>query len=161
MPNRFATESGFGYHARMADTFTKAKRSEVMATIHSRGNAATEGALLSIFRRNRIIGWRRQFPLEGRPDFVFPQAKIVVFVDGCFWHACPRHFRMPRSNRSYWNSKIARNRRRDKKVTRVLRLEGWTVLRIWQHQLADEGRVIGRIRTAISRKIGIEFARRV
>jgi G:T-mismatch repair DNA endonuclease (very short patch repair protein) len=66
----------------MADMFTKKKRSAIMASIHSRGSAATEGALLFLFRRNRIIGWRRHLALEGQPDFAFPQAKVVIFVDG-------------------------------------------------------------------------------
>ncbi len=119
----------------MADVFTPTKRSEVMSRIRSRGNKETELALLSILRLNRITGWRRHAPLLGKPDFTFPKVRLVIFVDGCFWHGCPRCYRRPRSSTSYWDSKLSRNRQRDRQVTRTLRREGWKVIRIWQHQL--------------------------
>jgi len=75
----------------------------------------------------------------GNPDFVFAQAKIAVFVDGCFWHGCPNHCRMPKTNREYWENKIEKNKRRDRKVTRVLRSEDWNVIRIWEHELDEVG----------------------
>ncbi|MGO9528791.1 MAG: very short patch repair endonuclease [Verrucomicrobiia bacterium] len=133
----------------MADVFTRRKRSAVMAAIPSRGNKETECSLLAIFRKYRIVGWRRHLPLPGQPDFAFPKSKVIVFVDGCFWHGCPRHFRLPRSNISYWRSKISRNKRRDSRTTRALRRNGWKVLRVWQHQLADEEKLVQRILTAL------------
>jgi DNA mismatch endonuclease (patch repair protein) len=86
----------------VADIFTKSKRSQVMAAIRSRGNKGTELTLVAILRAAHVTGWRRHQPLPGRPDFVFRRARLAVFVDGCFWHGCPKHGRKPASNRGYW-----------------------------------------------------------
>lgn len=80
----------------MTDIFTKAKRSEVMSRIRGRGNKETEIALLLLLRKHRITGWRRHPALFGRPDFAFAGHKLAVFVDGCFWHNCPKHFNVPK-----------------------------------------------------------------
>lgn len=74
-----------------------------------------------------------------RPDLVFPRAKVAVFVDGCFWHGCPRHGTMPRQNQEFWSEKIARNKARDARVTRALRRQGWQVVRIWEHETVETG----------------------
>ena len=116
----------------MADIFTKAKRSEVMSRIRSCGNRGTELRLIALMRAYGITGWRRNARLFGKPDFVFRAAKLAVFVDGCFWHACPRHATMPRSNRAFWKAKLTRNAARDREVTRALRRAGWRVLRVWE-----------------------------
>ena len=115
-----------------------------MSRIHRRGNKDTELVLAHLFRANRITGWRRQQPIFGKPDFVFPKQRIAVFVDGCFWHGCPRHGTQPKQNRKFWETKIARNKARDRKVTRVLRKKGWQVLRIWEHELTKPERVLAR-----------------
>lgn len=120
----------------MADVFTKAKRSEVMSRIRSSGNKETELAMIKLFRKHKITGWRRNYPLFGKPDFTFPQQKVVVFVDGCFWHGCPKHSNMPRNNRAFWKRKLDSNKARDRKVNRMLRQKGWKVIRIWEHDLA-------------------------
>ena len=86
----------------MADVFTKAKRSEVMSRIRGRGNKDTELALAKVMRTGGITGWRRNQKVFGKPDFVFRKARMAVFVDGCFWHACPKHSNMPASNRAFW-----------------------------------------------------------
>ena len=119
----------------MADIFSKAKRSEVMAAIRSTGNRTTEEALASAFRRLGVKGWRRHVDLPGKPDFVFREQRLAVFVDGCFWHNCPKHGHVPRSNISYWREKLARNKARDAKVNRELAGRGWRVLRIWEHSV--------------------------
>jgi DNA mismatch endonuclease (patch repair protein) len=67
-------------------------------------------------------------------DLVFPRARVAVFVDGCFWHGCPEHFKGPRTNRPYWSAKIAGNRTRDEIVDATLKGAGWQVLRFWEHQ---------------------------
>ncbi|MGD0091247.1 MAG: very short patch repair endonuclease [Planctomycetota bacterium] len=136
----------------MADMFSKHKRSVVMAAIRSFGNDETEGRLLKILWKHRIVGWRRHLPLPGRPDFAFPESKVAVFVDGCFWHGCPKHFRLPKSNKPYWKAKVTRNSARDRIVTRELRSRGWTVLRIWQHELAQQDRLLRRIISALTRR---------
>lgn len=135
-----------------------------MSRIRSRGNADTELALVRVFRAHDITGWRRHYQirvgssrgneaqtskggrkdgfrassrrlLQVRPDFVFRELRLAVFVDGCFWHACPRHCRMPAGNRAFWRAKLSRNQARDRLVTRTLRKAGWRVLRIWEHDL--------------------------
>jgi len=120
----------------MPDIFTKENRSELMSRIRSKGNKNTEVKLAALFRKNRITGWRRNYKLFGKPDFVFRKERVAVFVDGCFWHGCPVHGRIPKSNKKFWREKISRNQKRDRKVLRTLRGLGWSVLRVWEHALA-------------------------
>ena len=131
----------------MPDIFTQARRSEVMSHIRGRGNKDTELALVRVFRQHRITGWRRHQAVFGKPDFVFPKLRLAVFVDGCFWHGCPKHGTKPRNNAAFWRRKFARNKARDRLVTRTLRKNGWRVLRIWEHELArkHEARLLRRI----------------
>ncbi len=123
----------------MSDFLTKPQRSALMSSIKGKGNKDTELALITLFRRHRITGWRRNQKVFGKPDFTFREKRLAVFVDGCFWHGCPRCYRRPESNRKFWDAKIARNRERDREVSRELRRLGWRVLRIWEHDLAKRG----------------------
>ncbi|HAO77598.1 MAG TPA: very short patch repair endonuclease [Verrucomicrobia subdivision 3 bacterium] len=136
----------------MADVFSKSKRSEVMSRIRSRGNQATELALAKLFRRHKITGWRRNQKVFGKPDFIFPKHKLAVFVDGCFWHGCPKHGTQPKGNAAFWRKKISRNQTRDKLVNRALRRAGWRVIRIWEHELTRKNQ------TRLLRRIGKETA---
>ena len=120
-----------------------------MAAIRSKGNKATELKLASILRAHGLKGWRRHCPLPGKPDFIFPKQRLAVFVDGCFWHGCRWHCRMPRDNRRYWREKISRNAARDRATTRLLRQTGWRVLRFWEHALANPENVVSRIASAL------------
>jgi DNA mismatch endonuclease (patch repair protein) len=120
----------------MSDVFTKKKRSAVMSLIKGTGNKNTELRLIQIFRATGITGWRRGSKMPGKPDFVFPKLKTAVFVDGCFWHGCPRHGTKPKNRAAFWLAKLAGNKARDRNVNRVLRAKGWTVIRIWEHELA-------------------------
>jgi DNA mismatch endonuclease (patch repair protein) len=135
----------------MPDVFTKAKRSQVMSHIRSTGNRDTELRLIAVFRANGITGWRRHRPVFGKPDFVFHKRKLAVLVDGCFWHGCPRHGTKPKQNAKFWREKIARNRARDRLVTRTLRACGWRTLRVWEHELPhkNEKRLLARLRRAL------------
>jgi DNA mismatch endonuclease (patch repair protein) len=117
------------------DVFTKEKRSEVMSRIRGKGNMATELEMVKLFRAHGITGWRRHYPITGKPDFAFPKQKLAVFVDGCFWHGCPKHATQPKGNKRFWSDKLAANKARDRKVNRELRAKGWSVLRIWEHDL--------------------------
>jgi DNA mismatch endonuclease, patch repair protein len=119
----------------VADWLTREQRSRNMASIRSKGNATTERVFLSILRQAGISGWRRHLNLPGKPDFVFRSARLAVFLDGCFWHGCPRCYRLPQDNRAYWKKKVAGNRRRDRRRSRELRSAGWRVVRIWEHLL--------------------------
>lgn len=125
----------------MPDVFTKAKRSEVMSGIRGKGNKDTEVALAKLFRANGITGWRRHYPIAGRPDFAFPKLKLAVFVDGCFWHGCLKHGVQPKGNKQFWLTKLEANKTRDLKVNRLLRASGWRVLRIWEHDLTKSRQV--------------------
>ena len=131
----------------MPDVFTKAKRSEVMSRIRGRGNKDTELALVRLLRRHHVTGWRRHQSVFGKPDFLFRKPRVVVFVDGCFWHGCPTHGSVPATNRAFWIKKITSNRVRDRRVNRELRRLGWRVLRLWEHELSgDSSPAIDRIR---------------
>ena len=119
---------------------SRAKRSDIMRAVRSRGNKDTELALMRAFRQHHITGWRRHQAVFGKPDFVFPKLRLAVFVDGCFWHGCPRHGTKPRNNAAFWRKKFARNKARDRLVTRTLRQSGWRVLRIWNTNWRGKGR---------------------
>jgi DNA mismatch endonuclease (patch repair protein) len=136
----------------MPDVFTTLKRSDVMSKIRGRGNRDTELALVRLLRFQRITGWRRHPAVFGKPDFVFRKERLAVFVDGCFWHCCPKHSNLPQNNRLFWTKKLGANRRRDRLVTRELRARGWRVLRIWEHELTirNEQRLVKRIRRALA-----------
>src|SRR5437879_5308520 len=120
-----------------------------MAAIRSRGNKATELKLVAMLRAARITGWRRHQPLPGRPDFVFRRARLVLFIDGCFWHGCRWHCRMPEDNRNYWTRKISKNITRDRASTKALRAAGWRVLRLWGHALSNPDAVLNRINSQL------------
>ena len=88
--------------------------------------------------------------IRGSPDFANKRRKIAVFVDGCFWHKCPKCYRPPKSNRKFWNAKIERNTERDKLANRQMRKDGWTVLRFWEHQVTrNQNHVIRKINRVV------------
>lgn len=118
----------------MTDTVSSAERSKIMSRIKGHGNKSTELRLIEVFKEYGIKGWRRGYPLYGRPDFVFPKERLAVFVDGCFWHGCEEHCRLPLTNQDYWKDKINKNIERDKKVTQVLKKKNWKIIRIWEHE---------------------------
>lgn len=136
----------------MADIYSAAKRSDVMGRVRSSSNASTELRLIEVMKQHGITGWRRHQALVGKPDFTFRRERVVVFVDGCFWHGCPKCYRAPTSNETYWSAKVARNRARDKRVTDELRREGWRVLRLWEHDLRTRPAAVAkRVRRALGR----------
>ena len=101
------------------------------------------------------LRYRKQYPIEGRPDFAFPKAKVAVFCDSHFWHGYRWEEQAKfefRKNRQFWVKKIERNIQRDLEVTELLRQQGWIVLRFWEHQiLKDADDCSGKIRSTISR----------
>jgi DNA mismatch endonuclease, patch repair protein len=119
----------------MADWLSREQRSRNMTSIRSKGNATTELAFLGLLQNAKISGWRRHLNLPGKPDFVFRSRRLAVFIDGCFWHGCPKCYRLPEDNRPYWKAKVLSNRRRDRRRTRELRSLNWRVLRVWEHSL--------------------------
>jgi DNA mismatch endonuclease (patch repair protein) len=104
-----------------------------------------------------------RYRLQSRPvadvpctaDIVLRSVRICVFIDGCFWHGCPRHFRAPSSNKSWWKEKIADNRMRDRRQSRRLRRSGWTVIRFWEHQIMNNAEACAnRVFSAVRQRIG-------
>ncbi|WP_367850285.1 very short patch repair endonuclease [Rhodoferax sp. WC2427] len=120
-----------------------------MSKIRSRGNVATEQVVAKLFRQHGITGWRRHQKLKGTPDFTFYKEKTVVFVDGCYWHGCPRCSRVPKSNVEFWINKFESNKRRDRRVNRELRASGWHVIRVWQCRLKSQAGFLSRLRRTL------------
>jgi|ERR1700683_70831 len=127
------------------------QRTRNMRAIRSSGNTSTEKRLCALLRTHRIRGWRSQpRDILGKPDFLIKEKRLVVFVDGCFFHGCPRCGHIPRTNRSYWAAKISRNRLRDNVTSKALRALGYRVVRIWECRLRESpDRCLGRILRAI------------
>lgn len=123
------------------DKISPQKRAWTMAQVRSSGNKSTEQKMVAVFKENKIKGWRRKYPLFGKPDFVFPKERLAVFVDGCFWHGHPKLCRMPKANKEYWVEKIKGNKKRDKKVNKELKHKHWKVIRIWEHEIKFENTI--------------------
>ena len=128
------------------------RRQQVLAVRSSRREEAQTGNRESrIANRTPIRTSLRRLP-RVRPDFVFRNLRLAVFVDGCFWHACPIHATKPRNNAAFWRKKLSANRARDRKVNRTLRATGWGVLRVWEHELARkrEAQLVAKLRKALA-----------
>lgn len=132
----------------MESFVTTPARSRNMSAIRSKGNRSTELAMVALLRVHKVTGWRRHADLFGKPDFTWRKARVVLFVDGCFWHGCPACRQAPKSNANYWQQKIERNQARDRNVAIELRRHGWTVLRIWECEI-ESARTIKRIVRAL------------
>jgi DNA mismatch endonuclease, patch repair protein len=133
----------------MADTISKEERSRIMARVRSRDNRSTELQLIALLRKGGITGWSRHAPITGKPDVVFREFRLAIFIDGCFWHGCSEHLRLPKTNSAYWRAKILKNMARDRDASKTLRNKGWVVLRIWEHELKTPIRAYRRILGAI------------
>jgi len=130
------------------DVFSKEKRSDVMSKIRGKGNKDTELTLIQIFKEFHIIGWKRNQNIFGKPDFTFWEQRVVVFVDGCFWHGCTLHATMPKNNQEFWEKKLNNNKDRDQIVTDQLTKKNWKVIRIWEHELKNHAIVASIIKSA-------------
>lgn len=108
-------------------------RSRNMRAIKSANNRSTERRIRAHLAQLGIRGWRvRRLDVLGCPDFVFSDARIALFTDGCFWHYCPKCGHIPKSNAGYWKKKLLRNKTRDRAVNRELTSQGFKVLRFWE-----------------------------
>lgn len=120
------------------DTVDKKTRSEIMSKIRSK-DTKLEKEFYSILLSNGVEGLiKNPSGIFGNPDFISNEAKIAIFLDSCFWHGCPDHCRLPKTNKEYWVNKISRNKKRDEEVNRKLKKEGWLVLRVWEHNFSDD-----------------------
>ena len=136
----------------MADTFSKAQRSQTMRAVHSTGTGAEKKCEV-ILRALGLRFGRRTVTLPGRPDFILRASRLALFVNGCFWHAhegC-KNAALPKSNTDYWTRKIDRNRKRDRRVREALRKAGWRTAVIWECKLRDADSVARRLLKLTSR----------
>ena len=121
----------------MVDRVTKEVRSKIMAMVPTKGTK-TELALRKAIWTVGLRGWKANVSsVLGRPDIAFSRWRIAVFVDGCFWHGCKKCKNIPESNREYWESHIRENKKRDRRIDRKLRSNGWLVIRFWEHELKE------------------------
>jgi len=120
----------------MTDTLTPGERSQLMGRIRSSGT--TPEMLLRKALWTAGLRYRLKNKLPGKPDLVFPAVKVAVFVDGCFWHGCPLHGRVPKSNQRFWLGKFTRNIARDLAASAALSSLGWLVLRFWEHEVEQD-----------------------
>ncbi len=143
---------------KMADVFSKAKRSQIMKSVKSRGNKSTEMELIRFFNEYHITGWRRNYNVKGHPDFVFPILKIAIFVDGCFWHGHDCRNTKPADNADYWNNKRTKNIEHDLQITQQFENRGWRVIRVWECELRKKKRheLLSKLDVLIPRETIIE-----
>lgn len=120
----------------MSDNLTPEDRRRTMQAVKSK-KTAPERRLRAFLAGSGYHGWRLNCKdIQGNPDVAFPEQKIAIFVDGCFWHGCPVCNRpLPRANHDYWEAKIRRNIERDKAHIQLLEQNHWRVIRLWEHQL--------------------------
>jgi len=128
----------------MADVLTPEQRRKNMRAIRRDSTGPELTLRRSLWKRRLRFfttrGWKRLTgsALPGSPDLIFPSSRLVVFVDGCFWHGCPLHYVEPEHNREFWSMKLEKNRLRDACVGRQLEAQGWKVIRIWEHQITRQ-----------------------
>ncbi len=134
---------------RRSDNLTPNERRRAMRAVKGRGTAP-ERRVASILRALGIR-YRAQGDLPGKPDFVLPQLRAALFVQGCFWHGHGCRSKTPVTNRLYWTRKLMRNRRRDRRVRRALNGRGWTVLVLWECRIATREDAMRAVARALGR----------
>lgn len=124
-------------------------RTQQMARIRSRGTGP-ERRLIEILGVETIEGYAEHLPTRaGRPDLVFAEAKVAIFVDGCFWHGCPLHYVRPGTREAFWSAKLHKNVTRDRRQTLQLEGMGWRVVRLWEHEIREAPeQVLVKVRAA-------------
>lgn len=128
---------------KRTDHVSPETRSTIMRAVKSRGARSTERRLRAVLVAKGIKGWRMHVgDLPGKPDFVFDAEHLAIFVDGCFWHGCPKCYRRPHSSQDYWDAKVRGNMQRDRRYRVRLRRMGWRVLRFWEHEIASDKRAV-------------------
>jgi DNA mismatch endonuclease, patch repair protein len=131
------------------DKISKEKRSELMSTIHSKDTKPEVKLRKALFAK--ACRYRIHYGVN-KIDVAFPRKKVAVFVDGCFWHGCPIHAHLPKTNEEYWIPKLTKNKIRDKETTYRLENEGWIVLRFWEHELDNSETISNRIVSALQNR---------
>lgn len=132
----------------MVDVLTPAQRRYCMSRIRAKDTKPETKLRKALWCD--ALRYRVKNKLPGRPDIVFSRCKTVVFVDGCFWHMCPKHFSMPKKNRAFWKAKLKANADRDREIGKQLRKQGWRVMRFWEHEVVRNlDDCLTRIRSAV------------
>jgi DNA mismatch endonuclease (patch repair protein) len=114
-------------------------------------DTAAEVAIRRVLHRRGLrfrVNFRPIAGLRTTADIAFTRARVAVYVDGCFWHSCPQHATVPRSNREWWISKLAKNQERDRATDEALAVAGWMSMRVWEHEVPDEA--AARIAAAVA-----------
>lgn len=127
----------------MTDVLTPDQRKLNMSRIKGK-NTSPEIKIRKLLFSNGIRGYRVNYKITGKPDIVFPRKRLVIFIDGCFWHKCPIHFQVPQTNTEFWLEKINRNVERDLIINKKLKNEGWEVMRIWEHRVREDPELVVR-----------------
>lgn len=124
-----------------------AARSKTMSAIRGRGNLSTEVAFRMALVRAAVGGWvLHPRDVAGKPDVFFPERFLAIFLDGCFWHGCPRCGHIPKTNRGFWKAKIERTKARDLRTRNKLRRDGISVLRFWEHDIrSNQSKCLRRV----------------
>lgn len=135
------------------DVLSKKQRSYCMSQIRPKSTKAEVSLRKAIWSAG-IKGYRlHPEKVPGRPDIYFAKRKVAIFVDGCFWHECPKCFIKPKTNKKFWNEKIRQNKTRDQETNKELKKSGIKVIRIWEHEIKNKSntsKMIFRIQTAIN-----------
>jgi len=133
----------------MAESWASSEHARRTMVANRSKDTAPELAVRSLLHARGLryrTNHRPEPTLRRTADIVFTRRRIAVFIDGCYWHGCPTHLAMPKSNVGYWAPKIERNRERDRETTELLKAAGWTVLRFWEHESpADVADVIAAV----------------
>jgi len=114
-----------------------------MAKVHAKDTNVEKmfGELLKpLYKKGKYK--RNVKTLMGKPDFVFYKSTAVIFIDGCFWHGCKKHYKQPKSRVIFWKNKIEGNIKRDREVNKNLKRSGWKVLRIWEHEIVKDSKKV-------------------
>jgi DNA mismatch endonuclease, patch repair protein len=120
----------------MADRISKNDRSKIMSTIRSE-NTKIETLVFRELRKRKIYFQKHYSKIDGKPDIALPKKKKAIFIDGDFWHGYGYFGLIRRLPKGYWKEKIRKNVKRDKRVNRLLRKQGWKIIRIWEHDLLN------------------------
>jgi DNA mismatch endonuclease (patch repair protein) len=131
---------GTGITAIQTDVLTPQQRRYCMSQI--RGRDTKPELLLRRVLWGMGLRYRLQSKITGRPDLLFVSARVAIFVDGCQWHCCPRHWVRPKSNVIFWDRKFNNTKKRDVLVNAQLKSAGWKVLRFWEHEVEKDCRAV-------------------
>jgi len=143
----------------MVDVLTPEQRRLNMSRIRGK-NTKPENSLRAALHASGMRFRLHRRDLPGAPDIVFPRARVAVFIDGCFWHGCPDHGAKPKTNEAFWAAKIAANKKRDRVADLELQSSGWTVVRIWEHEVKRNlQKVTKMVQRTVKSRLGIKRSR--